>query len=153
MNSRLCFCFFELVCVSNFRYFFEKMSAVPTAKIVLCNIKFFILCTRWHSSFYKVAKNFPEGKVLAHTHSSSKEIGHIVHHTNIDFEKFLVKFFSKNLQGLGRRPMENSVFFLQSFFFCAYGVKRKSGSVELVCVRKWSLFEKSSAKTFLRVKF
>ena len=79
------------------------------------------------------AKNFPEGKVLAHIDSSPKEIGRIVHHTNIDFRKFLVKFFSKNLQGLGQRPIENSVFFLQSFFFCASGVKRKSGSMRF-CV-------------------
>ena len=85
------------------------------------------------------AKNFPEGKVLAHTHSSPKAIGHIVHHTNNDSVKFWSSFF-KSLQGLGRRPMENSVFFLPSFFFCAYGVKRKSGSVELVCVRIFRYF-------------
>ena len=75
------------------------------------------------------AKNFPEGNFLNNIVRSSKEIGRYVHHANSDSVKFLVKFFSKNLQGLGQSPMENSVFFLLSFFFCASGVKRKSGSV------------------------
>ena len=74
-------------------------------------------------------KNFPEGIFLNNIVRSPKEIGSYVHLTNNDSVKFWSSFF-KSLQGLGQSPIENSVFFLLSFFFCASGVKRKSGSVE-----------------------
>ena len=46
--------------------------------------------------------------------------------------KFLVKFFSKNLRGQeGQSPRKTALFFLQSFFFCASCVKRKSGRTKI----------------------
>ena len=105
MNSRLCFCFFELVCVvGGERKLFEKSFPFPIPL-----------------SF----KNFPEDKVLAHTHSSPKAIGYLVHLAKSDSRKVLVKLFQK-LAGFGAEPPKNSVFFLRSFFFCAYATKRKS---------------------------
>ena len=52
--------------------------------------------------------------------------------------------FSKKRMGFGSTPHKNGVFFLQSFFFCAFCAKRKSdvGLVVSLCLGFCYLFEK-----------
>ena len=60
--------------------------------------------------------------------------------TQTSIQEVFSQVFLKKLAGFGAAPHKNSVFFLLSFFFCAYGVKRKNGSVELVSVRVFRYF-------------
>ena len=59
--------------------------------------------------------------------------------------------FSKKRMGFGATPHKNGVFFLQSFFFCAFCAKRKSDvGVEVSLCRGFfaTFLKKGSAKNF-----
>ena len=64
-------------------------------------------------------------------------------------------FFKKRM-GLGATPHKNGVFFLQSFFFCAFCVKRKSDvGVEVSLSQEFrvAFLKKAPQKTFLQKGF
>ena len=87
------------------------------------------------------AKNFPEGKVLAHTHSSPKEIENYVHLANIDPKKFLVKFFSKNLRGFGAEPHRKQRFLFAKLFLLRLRCQKKKRLYEVsLCLGVLLLF-------------
>ena len=96
------------------------------------------------------AKNFPTGKILGYF---SKELRSTEMCSRLSVLLFILSgcaawslmvlcsslkvfgfaFFKKRM-GFGATPHKNGVFFLQSFFFCAFCAKRKSDVGELVCV-------------------
>ena len=68
---------------------------------------------------------------------------------------FCFVFFKKRM-GFGATPHKNGVFFLQSFFFCAFCAKRKSDvgvDVSLCQEFRVAFLKKSSAKNFLAERF
>ena len=88
------------------------------------------------------AKNFPPGKILGYF---SKKVRSIEMRSRLSVLLFILSgneasnlmllcpslkvfgfaFFKKRM-GFGATPHKNGVFFLQSFFFCAFCAKRKS---------------------------
>ena len=118
------------------------------------------------------AKNFPTGKILGYF---SKIVRSIEICSRLSVLLFILSgyaasnlmartpslkvfgfaFFKKRM-GLGATPHKNGVFFLQSFFFCAFCAKRKSDvGVEVSLSQEFrvAFLKKSSAKNFLAERF
>ena len=70
------------------------------------------------------AKNFHTGKFLSHIVRSTIESTMFALYLT---DNFLLRFFLKKRMGLGAKPHFFTRFLFVSFFFCACGVKRKSG--------------------------
>ena len=111
------------------------------------------------------AKNFPTGKVLGYfskivrsTAIGSMPSGYEASNSMAlrpSLKVFGFAFFKKRM-GFGATPHKNGVFFLQSFFFCAFCAKRKSDvgvDVSLSQEFRVAFLKKSSAKNFLAERF
>ena len=98
----------------------------------------------------KWRKKLPKGRFLAHTSGSTIE-STMFAQTKTD--NFLLRFFLKKRMGFGAKPHYLRVFFLLAFSFALAVSKEKAECEVRFCQGFRSLFEKSSAKTFIRESF